>query len=162
MSTTNNLAYTAPVNPSHTTPQITASQLWNGLLLKSRSAQTFVGGAILSTTVLDESVNEEGNLVINREVVFRASPEKPVAEKVTAYEPCRVEFEQPNGSLISNVISEGAEGELYLTYAFKWMHLDMSDPEEVKMALEKEKKMAREAVEGSLVAVRKLVEEGKL
>ncbi|KAF7718606.1 DUF1857 domain-containing protein [Penicillium ucsense] len=163
-SSSHNLAYTALVNPSDSTldfinPHITASQLWDGLLAKARAAEGFVGGAILSTTVLDESTNEDGNLVINREVVFSATPDaKPVHEKVTAYEPSQVDFEQPNGSVISNVISEGSHGELYLTYVFRWMHPGLS-AEEVDQVMEKEKSGAKTAVEATLVAVRKLVQE---
>lgn len=95
-----------------------------------------------------------------REVVFRES-QKPVKEVVTAFEPCRVEFEQPDGSRISNVVSEGAEGELYLTYIFEWRHPGLGG-EELKSALDREKKMSRQAVEGTIKVLRQLAEEGKL
>ena len=82
-------------------------------------------------------------------------------EVVTAFKPCRVEFEQPDGSRVSNVVSEGADGELYLTYIFEWRHPGLSK-EELKDALVKEKGMSRQAVEGTINVLRRLVEEGKL
>lgn len=160
MSTTNNLAFTAPINPQGTT-RLTIPQIWAGLLLKCRSAETFVPAAIQSTTVLSDTVDPAtGNPVVVREVLFRES-QKLVKEVVTAFKPCRVEFEQPDGSRVSNVVSEGAEGELYLTYIFEWRHPGLS-AEEMESALAREKKMSRQAVEGTINVLRRLVEEGKL
>ena len=124
MPSTNNIAFTAPINPPGTTP-LSKSQIWAGLLLKIRSAETFVAAAIQSTDVLNESTDAQGNPVTVREVLFRES-QKKVKEVVTAFEPCRVEFEQPDGSRVSNVISEGADGDLYMTYIFEWRHPDVS------------------------------------
>ncbi|KAJ5175449.1 Protein of unknown function DUF1857 [Penicillium canariense] len=160
MSRTNNLAFTAPINPPGLTP-LTRSQIWAGLQLKVRSAETFVAAAIQSTDVLSESTDPvTGNAVTVREVLFRES-QKKVKEVVTAFEPCRVEFEQPDGSRVSNVVSEGAAGELYMTYIFEWRHPGVS-AEELAAALEKEKAMSRAAVEGTIRVLRQLVEAGKL
>ncbi|CAI7603588.1 unnamed protein product [Penicillium crustosum] len=146
MSSTNNIAFTAPINPSGATPVVTPEQIWNGLLLKIRSAETFVPGAIQSTKVVSESVDSlTGNPVTVREVLFRET-QKIVQETVTTFKPTRVDFEQPNGSKISNVISEGA---------------GVSE-EELAALLEKEKKMSQMAVEGTIKVLRQLVEEKKL
>ncbi|CRL23862.1 Protein of unknown function DUF1857 [Penicillium camemberti] len=161
MSSTNNIAFTAPINPPGATPVVTPEQIWNGLLLKIRSAETFVPGAIQSTKVVSESVDPStGNPVTVREVLFRET-QKIVQETVTTFKPTRVDFEQPGGSKISNVVSQGAGGELYMTYIFEWRHPGVSEVE-LAALLEKEKKMSQMAVEGTIKVLRQLVEEKKL
>jgi hypothetical protein len=111
--------------------------------------------------VLSDTIDPTtSNTVVVREVLFRES-QQLVKEVVTAFEPCRVEFEQPDGSRISNVVSEGADGELYLTYIFEWRHPGLSE-EELENALVRERRMSRQAVEGTINVLRRLVEEGKL
>lgn len=160
MSSTNNIAFTAPINPPGVT-SLTADQIWAGLLLKIRSAETFVAAAIQSTDVLSESVDPEtGNAVTVREVLFRET-QKKVQERVTAFPKCRVEFQQPDGSRVSNVISNGADGELFMTYIFEWRHPGVST-EELAALAEKEKRMSQMAVEGTINVLRQLVEAKKL
>ncbi|KAL1854368.1 hypothetical protein VTK73DRAFT_8764 [Phialemonium thermophilum] len=157
----NNVAYTALINPAGSSPVLTRAQIWKALLLKIRSAETFVPGAIQSTVVLSESVDPVSrNPVTEREVVFREGQRK-VKEIVTAYEDCRVVFDQPDGSTVSNIVSEGADGELYLTYVFEWRHAGLS-PEELAKAREKERHMAKMAVEGTITAMRELVKSNKI
>ncbi|CAG7939387.1 unnamed protein product [Penicillium olsonii] len=156
----NNVAFTAPINPPGSTTIITPDQVWNGLLLKIRSAETFVPAAIESTEVISETVDSSGNPHTIREVRFRET-QKVVREAVTAFEATRVEFEQPDGSKISNVLSTGAGGELYMTYVFEWRHPGASK-EELATLYEKEKKMSQMAVEGTIKALRELVEAKKL
>lgn len=160
MSSTNNLAYTAPINPPSATP-LTLDQIWAALVMKVRSAETFVPAAIQSTDVLSESADPEtGNLVIVREVVFREN-QKRVRETVTAFPKCRVEFQQPDGSRVSNVVSNSADGSLYLSYVFEWRHPGFSE-EELAALAEKERKMSQMAVEGTIKTMRQLLEEKKL
>lgn len=160
MSSTNNIAFTAPINPPGVVP-LSRNQVWIGMLLKIRSAETFVPGAIQATQVQSEYTDSStGNAVTVREVLFRESQRK-VKETVTAYEKCRVEFEQPDGSKISNVISDGADGQLYLTYIFEWRHPGASQ-EDLSALLEKERGMARMAVEGTIKVLRHLNEEDRL
>ncbi|KAJ5225866.1 hypothetical protein N7468_007091 [Penicillium chermesinum] len=161
MSTTNNVAFTAPLNPPGATTILKTEQIWAGLLLKIRSAQTFVPKAIQSTAVISETHDSStGNPVTVRDVVFRED-QRTVRETVTAYKPSRVLFSQPNGSVVNNIVSEGADGELYMTYTFEWNHPDASQ-EELGALLEKEKAMARGAVEGTITKLRELVESGNL
>lgn len=155
----NNIAFTAPINPPGADPILTRSQIWNGLLFKIRSAETFVPAGIQSTTVLSESVDEAGNPVTLREVVFRAD-QRRVKETVTAHKDSRVDFVQPDGSTISNIVSEGAAGELYMTYAFEWRHPGASE-EELAALREREKMMSKGAVEGTISAMRELVRKGE-
>lgn len=159
MPAANNIAYTAPINPPGETP-LTRDQVWAGLLLKIRSAETFLPSAIESTEVLSESVEPStGNAVTIREIVFCETKTR-IQETVMAFEPCRVDFEQANTSA-SNVISEGAAGDLYLTYVFEWRHPTCT-PEELAAKLAKEKRMSQLAVEGTIKVLRQLVEAGDL
>jgi hypothetical protein len=160
MPSTNNIAFTAPINPQGQSPVLTVDQIWNGLLLKIRSAETFVPAAIQSTKVVSESYDENGNPVTVREVLFRES-QKTVQETVTGYEASRVEFVQPEGSKVNNIISEGADGELYMTYTFEWRHPGVSK-EDMAAFAEKERKMSQMAVEGTIKVLRQLAEEKKL
>lgn len=107
---TNNIAFTALINPHGANPTLTLDQIWAGLLIKIRSAETFVP-AIQSTIVISESTDPStGNQVTIRNAVFREGQRK-VQETVTAFAPSRVVFAEPDGSYISNVISEGADAE---------------------------------------------------
>jgi hypothetical protein len=161
VSPANNIAFTAPINPPGASPIVKREQIWAGLLLKIRSAETFVAAAIQSTSVLAEFADPStGNPVTIREVTFREDQRK-VKETVTAYEDCRVDFIQPDGSTICNVVSEGADGELYMTYIFEWRHPGVST-DQLSALLEKEKKMSKMAVEGTIAVLRELVRTGKI
>jgi hypothetical protein len=161
MSTTNNIAFTAPINPAGADPVLKPEQVWAGLLLKIRSAETFVPGAIQSTTVISESTDPStGNPVTVRQVIFRED-QREVRETVTAFEPSKVVFVQPDGSTINNIVSEGADGELQMTYTFEWRHPGSSKAE-LAASLEKEKKMSKMAVEGTINVLRELAKNGKI
>lgn len=158
---TNNIAFTAPINPPGASSTVKEEQIWPGLLLKIRSAETFVPKAIQSTNVISESTDPStANPVTIREVVFRED-QRRVRETVTAYEPSRVVFVQPDGSTINNVVSEGADGALYMTYVFEWRHPGVSKAE-LAAFLEKEKEMARTAVEGTITVLRELAKDEKI
>lgn len=68
---------------------------------------------------------------------------------------------QPDGTFIGNIISDGAGGEMYMTYVFEWHHPGAS-PEEMDVFYAKEKDIAQHSVEGTVDVIRKLVKEGKL
>ena len=158
---TNNIAFTALINPAGASPKLHQDQIWAGLRLKIRSAETFVPKAIQSTTVISESTHPTtGNEVTVREVIF-VEDQRKVQETVTAYEPSKAVFVQPDGSTIVNVVSEGADGELYMTYTFEWRHPGASK-EELATFLDKEKKMSKMAVEGTITVLRELVKNGKI
>ena len=161
MPSVNNIAFTAPINPPGASPVLKKEQVWAGLLFKTRSAETFIPNAIESTTVLSERKDTStGNIITVREVVFRENQRK-VKETVTAYKDARVDFLQPDGTFIGNIISEGAGGEMYLTYVFEWHHPGVSQ-EELDAFYAKEKGIAQNSVEGTVDVIRKLVKEGKL
>lgn len=140
---------------------LTKEQVWSGLLLKIRSAETFIPNAIESTTVISENTDAStGNIITVREVVFREN-QRRVKETVTAYKDVRVDFVQPDGSFVGNIVSEDASGELYVTYVFEWHHPGASQ-EELDTLYAKEKGIAQHSVEGTVDVIRKLVKEGKL
>jgi len=53
----------------------------------------------------------------------RAEEEKgrTVRERCVLHAPCRVDFFQPDGTKVANYVSEGPDGELYMTYVFQWI-----------------------------------------
>lgn len=157
---TNNIAFTAPVNPPGASPVLGVNQIWAGLHIKIRSAQTFVP-ALESTTVLAESSDPiTGNETVVREVVFREGQRK-VRETVTAFPPSRVVFSQQDGSYISNVISEGLDGELYLTYVFEWRHPGATDADMVNHT-GKDRTISRMALEETIKSLRVMANKGKI
>lgn len=80
----------------------------------------------------------------------------------------QVDFFQPDGSTISNIISAGPGGEeagdLNMTYAFEWLHpeVDAKDEEGVRALKEKHAGTAKMAVEKSIEAMRKMVVDGRI
>ncbi|KIW50944.1 hypothetical protein PV05_09720 [Exophiala xenobiotica] len=158
----NNIAFTAPINPPGASPVLTYAQIWQGLEKKIRAGQDFVGGAIVSTDVISTSYTEHGNPITVREVVFRDGNRR-VQEKCIAFEPMKVEFHQPNGSKVQNVISEDADGNLYMTYTFEWLHYELEGDEAgLKAAKEKEWKTAKMAVEKTIEVMREMVQDGRI
>ncbi|KAK5005322.1 hypothetical protein LTR16_007041, partial [Cryomyces antarcticus] len=77
-----------------------------------------------------------------------------------------VDFHQPDGSTISNIISDGPSGQpsdLYMTYAFQWLHPEIERGSKVEAeALVMRKKTAKMAVEKSIESIRRMVKEGEI
>ena len=167
LTPSNNLAYTAPINPPSAEPKLTIAQIWRGLELKIRAGQDFVGGAILSTDVVSEEQDEQGRPVTNREVVFSDGNRK-VREKCIAFEPNKVEFHQPDGSKVTNIVSQGP-GEvgvdLYMTYSFEWLHPGCEGEggkQQLEEKRQKEVKVAKMAVEETIRVMRQMVKDGRI
>jgi len=123
------LAYTAPVNPSGATPTLSQAQLWAGFQRKVRKPSDFV--PVIASA---EVTKEEGN-VVTRTVTFKegrpgahgGSAGDQVVEVCSSYAPCRVDYAVSDGSSVSNIISQGPGGELFVTYAFAWKHEGMEE-----------------------------------
>lgn len=126
-----NIAYTFPINPnpSDSQPTLSQRQVWAGLKRKVRRAQEFVP-VIVACEVLQED-EVEGKERVFRKVQFAAppgsQPSAPIKETCVHYPPSRVDFEQENGSTISNIVSTGPAGELLMTYSFEWKHPDVEE-----------------------------------
>ncbi|EWZ83536.1 hypothetical protein FOCG_16922 [Fusarium oxysporum f. sp. radicis-lycopersici 26381] len=152
-----NLAYSAPINPGGASPILSEAQVWNGLKRKVRKAHEFVA-PILECEVLSEEDKEVGTKV-TRQVTFdkeaRGSNDTVVKEVVYEFAPTRVDFYQPDGSKIFNIVSVDQGGNLILTFAFEWWHPQVeAESEEAKQLREKYFKMAKGAVEGTINAIR--------
>lgn len=135
-----NLAYTAPINPAGATPVLSEDQIWAGLKRKVRHAQEFV-----PVIVACEVLSEEGNTVV-RQATFKAEDNNketndPVKEVCVHLPPSRVDFKQEDESTISNIVSKGPEGDLFMTYSFEWRHPKVeegsSEEKELKAKYEK-------------------------
>jgi hypothetical protein len=112
------LAYTAPINPPSADITLTESQVWTGLKRKVKRPYEFVP-VITAASV----ISEEGDTVV-REATFAAGTRGPSATTVREVcvhkAPSRVDFQQEDGSTISNIVSTGPDGELLMTYSFEW------------------------------------------
>ncbi|KAK6437231.1 hypothetical protein LTR95_006577 [Oleoguttula sp. CCFEE 5521] len=150
MPITVHCAYTEPINPSSATPILTQTQIWNGLQRKIRKAQDFV--PIITAT---DIVSDEGDEVV-RVAHFsdRGDGKK------------EVDFHQPNGSLITNTVSEGPglDGQdLHMTYTFEWRYPDVEkDSDRHKELVEMHRKGAKQAVHSSIEALRRMASAGEL
>jgi hypothetical protein len=51
----------------------------------------------------------------------------PVREVCVHHHPSRVDFQQQDGSNISNIVSRDSEGSLLLTFSFEWRHPEVED-----------------------------------
>jgi hypothetical protein len=161
MVAANYIAYTALINPPSATPQLTLEHIWSLLQRKVRFPQDFVGMAIESSEVLSTSTTASGLPVTTREVVFRANGRR-VREECIEYRPVKVEYHMTDGSKVQNIISEGAEGELYMTYTFEWMHPELEgDEAALKEKCEKEKATAKLGVENTIKVMRQMVLDGR-
>jgi hypothetical protein len=161
MVAANYVAYTAPINPPEASPQLTVEHIWPLLQRKIRQAEEFVAGAIASTDVLSTSTTSIGLPITSREVLFRVDCRR-VHEDCIEYKPMKVEFHQPDGSKVQNIVSEGVSGELYMTYTFEWLHPELEgDEAALQKKLAQEKAMAKMAVEGTITAMREMVVDGR-
>lgn len=155
----NYVAYTAPINTPSAEPKLTEAQIWALLRRKIRRAEDFVGGAILETEVVSETKDTQGRPVTTRMVTFREGNRR-VEEVVTTFYPVKVEFKQPNGSHIANIVSRGPGDELYLTYTFEWVHPDLDDGALAEKRIVEEG-MAKHSVESTITAMRGMVSDGR-
>ncbi|KAF2423696.1 DUF1857-domain-containing protein [Tothia fuscella] len=155
-------AYTAPINPAGATPILKRETVFAGLKLKVRDATAFV-----PVIIHCEVVKEEGD-VVTREIRFAEGKGPPglVKEVCVECEPTKVDFKQPDGSTISNIISDGPIGDptdLYLSYSFEWIHEGVeAGSEEAKKLQEDHRKTAKMAVDKTIETIRKLVNDGKI
>ncbi|KAG8672206.1 hypothetical protein FPOAC2_05574 [Fusarium poae] len=160
-----NIAYSAPVNPTSASPVLTEAQVWKGLQRKVRKAHEFVA-PILDCEVINEEETETGTKV-TRQVTFdkdaRGDADAVVKEIVYEFAPTRVDFHQPDGSKIFNIVSVDEHGNLLMTYAFEWRHPELeAESEKIKEQRQKYSTMAKAAVHGSIDTIRRLVQDGEI
>ncbi|KAK3078557.1 hypothetical protein LTS18_007204 [Coniosporium uncinatum] len=77
-----------------------------------------------------------------------------------------IDFHQDDGSLISNIVSEGPSGkpeDLMMTYYFEWRRPDVQEGSaDVEKVMEQYKKTAKMAVHESIDTIRRFVESGEI
>ncbi|EXL90946.1 hypothetical protein NOF04DRAFT_19278 [Fusarium oxysporum II5] len=161
MISANHIAYTERINPSGVTTALSVEQLWPLLQRKIRRAHEFVPAGITSTKVLSTSTTPLGLPVTVREAVFLEGG-RVVREECIEYYPVKVEFVQPDGSKVQNIISEGPDGELYMTYTFEWLHPELEgDVTALAQKREHEMKLAKLAIGSTLKVMREMVVDGR-
>lgn len=160
-SPANFVAYTAPINPPSADPKLTLEQVWALLRRKVTNAEEFVPGAIKATEVVSEEKDALGRPVTTRIVTF-VEGDKKMQELVTEFYPMGEQFRRMDGSMVQNIVSQGAEGELYLTFTFELARstAGISDAE-VDQMREKQQAGSKMAVEGTLKAMREMVADGR-
>ncbi|CAE6473100.1 unnamed protein product [Rhizoctonia solani] len=143
-----NYAYTVPFPKDS---KISWAQAFEAMRHKARAPMAFVP-IIASCEVL-----EENSKYIKRKVVMKNGAE--MTEDIDLYAPTLVTFKSNTGVFVTNLISENAEGERFLTFTFT-MPLQGNKPEaEEKKEMEG---MFKGAVTQSLKATLEMFEEGKL
>ncbi|CAI7648064.1 unnamed protein product [Penicillium viridicatum] len=161
-----NIAYTELVNSSDpSTPTLTRGQVWNGLKSKVRRPQDFIP-SFDDSRVIEERDN--GSYIVREAHVAADLRESPMAGKWTReecrlHEPVKTYFTLPGGSIIQNILSEGPDHALYLTFTYEWRLPDIEPgTSEAKKAEADHKKIAISSVQGTIRALRKMAEEDKL
>ncbi|KKY14496.1 hypothetical protein UCDDS831_g08156 [Diplodia seriata] len=164
-----NVAFASPINPAGAAPALSVGQVWAGLERKIRFAQEFVP-VIVGTEVLEETTEGSGSEavpVVVREATFKegfrqGSPK--VKEVCKCYAPSRVDFHQPDGTTVSNIISFDKDDALNMTYSFAWRYpeVDASDAAAVAELRKKHRAGAQMAVESSIQAIREMVKDGRI
>lgn len=161
-SPANFVGYTAPINPPSADPKLTLEQVWALLRRKVTNAEDFVPVAIKATEVVSEEKDGLGRPVTTRIVTF-VEGDKRVQEVVTTLYPMMVQFRRTDGSMVQNIVTQGAEGELYMTYTFELVRPTAGVSEaEVEEMRAKQQAGSKMAVEGTLKAMREMVLDGRL
>ncbi|KAF8708218.1 hypothetical protein RHS03_03481, partial [Rhizoctonia solani] len=134
--------------------KISLAQAFEALRYKARAPMAFV--AIASCEVLEENPK-----YIKRKVAMKNGME--MTEDIDLYAPSLVTFKGDSDSLITNLISENADGERFLTFTF-FMPLPGIEPGS-NAEVEKKKELRELVIAGvtqTLEVTLKMFEEGKL
>ncbi|KAF1960211.1 DUF1857-domain-containing protein [Byssothecium circinans] len=153
------VAYTSPINPPSASPTLNRAQIWKGLQRKVYFAQEFVS-VIESCEVIKDEAG-----VVERVVRFKEGTfvKREAREWVREIGDGWVDFEQEDGTHIRNIVSEGAEGGLYMTYTFEFKFPDLKEGStQAAKETEKLKAMAKKAVDSSIETIRAMVLDGRI
>ncbi|EMD00773.1 hypothetical protein BAUCODRAFT_118509 [Baudoinia panamericana UAMH 10762] len=154
-------AYSEPINPSGTSPVLSRDQIWQALQQKVRHPSGFVP-IITGTDIIEDKGDE-----VTRIAHFQppGKPAHSLREVCKSYYPTKIDFWADSGALVTNLVSDGpglTEHDYQLTYIFEWRHPDVEQgSDEHKKIAEQAIKDAKQAVHGSIVAMRKMASEGK-
>ncbi|KAL9110321.1 MAG: hypothetical protein Q9227_005052 [Pyrenula ochraceoflavens] len=156
MSSSNYVAFTTPINPPGVSPRLSVEQVWLGLQRKFLAGQDFFPDLVSDTQILSKSTTKHGLPLTVIEATFKGDHAK-MKETCIEYAPMKVELLQANGNKVENVISRDATGALYLTFAFEWLHHELTSDE-----MRKDEQLAQLAVELTLEVMRKMARDGRL
>ncbi|CAE7187064.1 unnamed protein product [Rhizoctonia solani] len=152
MSAFFNYAYTVPFPKDS---EISWAQAFEALRHKAREPMAFVP-AIASCNVLEE--NEK---YIKRHVALNNGLE--MTEDIDLYAPSLVTFKSNTGAFVTNLISESAEGDRFLTFTFFMPFPGIEAGSEAEASKRKEMEdICKGAVEQSLKTTLEMFEQGKL
>ncbi|CAE6475733.1 unnamed protein product [Rhizoctonia solani] len=152
MSAFFNYAYTVPFPKDS---KISWAQAFEALRHKAREPMAFVP-AIASCNVL-----EENDKYIKRQVALKSGLE--MTEDIDLYAPSLVTFKSKTGTFVTNLISENAEGERFLTFTFFMPLQGIEAGSEAEATKRKEmEEICKGAVAQSLKVTLEMFEEGKL
>ncbi|KAH7334707.1 hypothetical protein B0J17DRAFT_630697 [Rhizoctonia solani] len=145
-------AYTVPFPKDS---KISWDQAFEALRHKARAPMPFVP-MIASCEVLEERPN-----YIKRKVALKNGSQ--MTEDIDLYAPSLVTFKSDTGSFITNLISENAEGERFLTFTFFMPLPGIKSGSEDEIAKRKEmEEMAKGAVVQSLKVTLEMFEKQEL
>ncbi|KAJ5369862.1 uncharacterized protein N7496_005954 [Penicillium cataractarum] len=157
------IAYTEPVNGNDSDGLIlTREDVWNGLKLKARRPEVFIP-SFDNSRVIEE--RENGNVIIREAHVAADLHESPMAgkwvrEECRLHEPIGIYFTLPGGSIVQNIISEGPNKSLFLTFTYDWNLPDIEPgTPEAKKAESDHMKIAVSSVQGTIRALRRMATE---
>lgn len=148
------LSYSIEVNPPGATPQLTAEQVWKGLVMKAENARPFVPGMQKC-----EVIERKGNTLL-RDITFAGDDYR---ELITLHAPVQVQFERVGtGGFIQNTISDSEKGLLLaFTFAVPFPGVDEGSKEEREKG-ESMRLVYIGAIGATLKKVREMVAEGSL
>jgi hypothetical protein len=161
-------------------------QIWKGLQRKIRHAEDFV--PIIEKTDVIEDDKEDEVVRVAHFIEAHGQPAHSVREVCMSYYPtkvglhtslyclhciflannypCKVDFIQPNGAVITNTISDGpgmTENDYNMTYTFDWAYEDVSAGSDEHKKLElQHRNGAQMAVHKSIEALRRMAAAGEL
>ncbi|KAH7341796.1 hypothetical protein B0J17DRAFT_714965 [Rhizoctonia solani] len=152
MSSIFSYAYTVPFPKDS---KITSAQAFEALRYKARAPMAFVP-AITSAEVLEENPN-----YIKRKAGLKNGDE--MTEDIDLYAPSLATFKSNTGQLVTNLISEDAEGNRFLTFTF-YMPLPGIEPGSEAEATRKRDMEAgcKGAVAQSMKTMLEMFEQGRL
>lgn len=157
----NFIAFTAPVNPPSAEPKLTLDQVWALLRRKVTHAHEFVPVAIKAVEVVSEGKDPLGRKVTTRIVTF-VEGNRRVQEIVTDMYPLMERYARTDGSMVQDIVSQGADGELYLTFSFEMTKFTTALGEaEVAQTREAKLNGAKVSVKGTLEVMREMVLDGR-
>ncbi|CRL31161.1 Protein of unknown function DUF1857 [Penicillium camemberti] len=147
----------------HLIPTLSRGKVWNGLKSKARRPQDFIP-SFDDSGVIEERDN--GSYIVREAHVGANLSESPMAGKWTREE-CRLHepayFTLPGGSIIQNILSEGPDQALYLTFTYEWKLPDIEPgTKEAKRAWHDHMKIAISSVQGTIKALRTMTEVKKV